>query len=369
MNSKKKIVIMNDLVFGGGVENVMFDFVDNLNKDKYDITIMSLFYDNNFYNKYSRDVKYTYVNRYNLKNIFIRVFNKIERKIKLSSLYLNNKFKGYDIAIAIKEGDCMVYMSKVHAKKKLAWVHTDYSIFHWTDYLNKTKNLEIEYMKDFDNVVCVSESVKSSVIKTIGDPGNLCVRYNPVNEKNILQKSNQKININHKKNKLLFVTAGRLVKEKAYRRLLEVCKKLNEDKFEYNLWIIGDGEEKEELLKLKELYDLKNVYFLGNQSNPFPYMKQADWFVCSSICEGFSTVQQEATVLGIPVITTDCAGTYELLGDNEYGIITENTKEGLYNGMKKIITDNLTEYYKKKADERKRFVRCSNRMKKIEELF
>ena len=74
----------------------------------------------------------------------------------------------------------------------------------------------------------------------------------------------------------------------------------------------------------------------GFQSNPYSYMKRSDLYVCSSYVEGFSTVVSEAVILGIPVVTTESSGMREILGDSEYGLITENSDESLYQGMKKM---------------------------------
>lgn len=70
-----------------------------------------------------------------------------------------------------------------------------------------------------------------------------------------------------------------------------------------------------------------SVQLLGFRDNPYPYMAAADLYVCPSYVEGFSTVVSEAVVLETPVVTTDCSGMREILGDSEYGLITQNTEE------------------------------------------
>lgn len=76
--------------------------------------------------------------------------------------------------------------------------------------------------------------------------------------------------------------------------------------------------------------------FLGYRDNPYKYVKKADLYVCSSRREGFSTAVTEALIVGTPVVSTNCSGAYELLGkNNEYGIVTENNEDALYEGIKK----------------------------------
>ena len=71
--------------------------------------------------------------------------------------------------------------------------------------------------------------------------------------------------------------------------------------------------------------------------NPYPLMDKMDLFVCSSRAEGYSLVIAEAMILGLPVISTNCAGPKELLDNGNYGMIVENHDEALYEGINNII--------------------------------
>ena len=89
---------------------------------------------------------------------------------------------------------------------------------------------------------------------------------------------------------------------------------------------------------------------VGFRKNPYPFIQAADLLVCSSNYEGFSTFITEGLVIGKPIVTTDCSGMRELLGDNEYGLISENSDEGLYGGLKKMLQDaDLRIAYQEKA--------------------
>ena len=61
--------------------------------------------------------------------------------------------------------------------------------------------------------------------------------------------------------------------------------------------------------------------------------------VVPSRFEGFSTVVTEALILGKPVVTTPCSGMRELLGDSEYGLITEDSVEGIYSGIRRMLDE------------------------------
>ena len=104
-------------------------------------------------------------------------------------------------------------------------------------------------------------------------------------------------------------------------------------------------------INCNELSDYVTLW--GNKANPYPYVRSADWFVCSSYAEGLSTVIIESLIIGTPVISTDCSGTDELLGNSEYGIRCENSEKGLYEAIKSVLTDDsLYVKYKIKAEER-----------------
>ena len=93
-------------------------------------------------------------------------------------------------------------------------------------------------------------------------------------------------------------------------------------------------------------------------------------FVCSSYREGFSTAVTESLVVGTPVVSTLCSGAQELLGyNNEYGLIVENSEEGIYKGLKKLLEDKeLLEYYKKKAAERGSFFSKEKTVEAVEKM-
>ena len=79
------------------------------------------------------------------------------------------------------------------------------------------------------------------------------------------------------------------------------------------------------------------VHLWGFDDNPYKYMSKCDLFVCSSLAEGFSTAATEALVLGVPVVTTQCSGMKELLGEEDCGLIVDNDEDALYCGLKSIL--------------------------------
>lgn len=365
---------MNDLLYGGGVEKVMMDISSNLDDDLYDITILTPYEQIESKKYYKANIKLNsiYGKQIIYKNILGRLVNKITRIIKYNKCIKNIYKQKFDVAIAIKEGFSMKFISNLNIPKKIAWIHTDYSVFHWTKNCFKSVEDELECMKKFNSVVCVSKNIKDITIQVIGDSKNLCVKYNPINEKEIIDKSIEQVNdIEKNDEKLTFVTVGRLTEQKGYDRLLNVCKILNDKyKSQYELWIIGEGYEYNKLKNFIHINNLDNVKLLGAKENPYKYIRLADWFICSSIWESFGIAIQESIVLNTPVIATYSPGSCEIIEPDYHGIIVDNSEIGILQGMEKAITNNkLNIYYIDKMSNYNNKITLDNTMNEIIKLF
>ena len=99
-------------------------------------------------------------------------------------------------------------------------------------------------------------------------------------------------------------------------------------------------------------------------------MSKCDLFVCSSYKEGFSTATTEALIVGIPVMVTECSGMKEMLGENnEYGVVIENSEQGIYDGIKYFLEDKeLLNIYKEKSIERGKFFSKEKTVKEVEKM-
>ena len=161
-----------------------------------------------------------------------------------------------------------------------------------------------------------------------------------------------------------------MIEVKGYDRLLKVVKRLNNDGLQFELWLVGYGKDEEKLKRFTAENNLTNVKFLGKQKNPYKYMKNADLYVCSSKYEGFNLTVAEALFLGTPVLSTDCTGPREILDDGKYGMLVDNSEDGLYNGILRLINQkDLLKEYRTKAIERQSFFDESRIISQIKNLF
>ncbi|WP_458398431.1 glycosyltransferase, partial [Anaerotignum sp.] len=257
----------------------------------------------------------------------------------------------YDIEVAYLEcGPTKILAGSTNKKaRKLAWIHCDLS--KRPGMIAQAEKLK-RYYKTYDKVVCVADSVKKSYTNVFGNNPEAIVLHNVNDETEILTKADA-FDV-PKTEDCTFVSIGRLSYEKGNDRLLEACRRLKKNGYRFQLWLVGDGDEKERLQKFVSENELTScVTFWGFQNNPYPYMRAADAVVCPSRYEGFSTVITEAMILGKTSVTTPCSGMVELLGDSEFGLIIEDSVEGIYQGMKKMVDNpQLRESYAHAAAER-----------------
>ena len=156
-----------------------------------------------------------------------------------------------------------------------------------------------------------------------------------------MQKSKEKIDDIFGKNTINLLTVARLVPQKAIDRIIKVHKRLIDDRINHKFYVIGDGPEKDKLVKYIKEQNLEDSFFLlGKKENPYPYIKNADYFCLLSKFEGYGMVLEEAKILQKPIIITDTAAR-EAVKNYKNSWILENTEEGIYIGLKEIITNNI----------------------------
>lgn len=180
------------------------------------------------------------------------------------------------------------------------------------------------------------------------------VLYNTNESAQIIQKSQETIEANlFFSEEFNLIGVGKLIENKGFDRIIKIGKRLLEDGYPIHIYILGIGSEKENLEKYAiQNHMEKQFTLLGYQTNPYKYVAKADLFVCTSYAEGFSTAATEALIVGTPVCTVEVSGMKEMLGkNNEYGIITKNDDEALYQGIKRLLDDTeLLDYYREQAE-------------------
>lgn len=349
-----KILIVNDERMTGGVSILLEDILNNLNnKEKIDLLILhdngdrlknlpsniNIIYGTPFFNVVDLNIKEVIKTKklsLIIKKIYL-VFLMKTGLIKNKIIKERKKLfkEPYDVEIAFKDGFCGLFTAYGDSKEKIQWIHTDYSK---KDYLEKYRNIFIKVFNLFDKFIAVSNPVKDNFNNIYGQKEKTIVINNLVDDKKIIDLSKkEKINLSDKKINLISV--GRLHYDKGFHVLLNVLNRLNKDSLlnDVHYTLVGDGPEYDNLKRLIEEYNLEDkVSMVGNQPNPFTYVKASDMFILSSFHESFGNVMIEALILGVPVLATRVATIDEIL-DEKNGMKVENSEEGLYKGLKKIL--------------------------------
>ncbi len=270
----------------------------------------------------------------------------------------------YDEIVCFKDGFYSILFSKLKLPKYL-WIQNhpferNYSSNNLKEWFSYTLNrFQINRMnRSFDKyneIICVSDSSKQSYIKLYhGGTVNREIRvlYNALDLSSIALRAEEPISLNLPQG-INFITVIRLSYEKTVDRIIYAADRLRAEGYNFNCLILGDGDEFGKLQRMILNYNLNDrIHMLGRIANPFPYMKKCDWFLCPSSRESFALTLLESTALGTPVITTECGGPEDVIERGKYGILTENSSEGVYLGMKKVLDDlTLLPYFVSKTKE------------------
>lgn len=360
-----------DSLRDGGAEKILVDILNQFPKNEFDVELKLIRLQGPHLERINPDIRLSYI-RKDKKGLYAKFIDRIIGHLNANLLYRIFIHGKYDIVVAFMEGPSTKIISGgTHNIQKIGWVHSDLLRNNWIKYFCKSEKQHRKCYEKLDKIVCVSEGVREAFIKRFGFVEKIIVRHNPVDAEDILKKSQNQFDLDYSDEYINAISAGRFVEQKAFDKLIHIVEKLQDEGIKIRLYLLGTGIMETELKAYVDLHHISDkIIFLGFQENPYPYLKAANIYICSSIAEGYSTTVTEAVVLGLPVITTDCAGMYELLGNNEYGIITDNTEEALYYGLLNLLSNrDKFDFYKSQALARSKQLRNNNNIDSIISIF
>lgn len=375
---KKKIVITGQSLSGGGTEVALTEFINHLDIDKFDVTLLLVDRNNDFIDRIKRDIKIHYLKFDN--NVYHNIvsMNSLEGKVIKKAL-LNKKVKIYDRVLDHINSDVFkfeydlaidfygygsfttaIVAQKIKALKRATWIHD--SKMPWI------KNVE-EYLTDYDKVFCVSKTIKSVFDKFYPQFNKKSeVFYNFMDIKSILYKSQEFVPREFDKREYNIVSVGRLTEQKGFDIALKAAYILKKKNFDFNWFVIGDGRDKKKLEKQLRKLKLKDSFFLlGKKANPYPYVKNADLFVLPSRHEGYGLATLEARILKKIVIVSDLPVSKEQIKNEENGLMCKLNELDLSNCiLKAYYNDSLRE--KIKINLNKEEINFDGEIEKLEQL-
>lgn len=246
--------------------------------------------------------------------------------------------KTYDYAFGYLDGEAIYYVvDKVKATKKYGWNQNDY------DGTGLIANFDKYYYRQLDKIITLSDQCESILVKDFPEFVSKIVQIPPLVSSAYIrccaQKFEPKVYNNCSKK---IISVGRLVEQKGFDIAISAASIMKQKGFNFNWYIIGNGELYDKLKT--QIYNLgldKNVFLLGEKSNPYPYIKKADVFVQPSRFEGKSVILNEAKMLSIPILTTNYPTVRDQIVDHYDGIIVRMDAENIAEGIITLLTDKV----------------------------
>ncbi len=331
---KKKIAFFTKNLDIGGIERAIINYVNNIPKDKYEVTLFLEKKEGIYLNEIDNDIKIIDFNISENKIIIVRKLINLF-KLLIFSIKYHNKFDfAANFATYLKSG---AILSKRFSKNNAIWYHGNY----WENVDEANKFIKYTRTLKYKKIVFVSNSLKEKYLKYFPNTNQkIYILNNMINYEEMIEKSKIDLGLKHEKTTILNV--GRHEESsKKLTLLINTTRKLIDEGYDFNLWLVGDGIDHQKYIDMiKELNLNKYVTFYGKQNNVYPYYKKCDAVILTSVAEGNPVVFLEAKVLNKPVITTDVSDAKtEIKG---YGIINEFSSDGVYKGLKQFLDNGYT---------------------------
>ena len=364
----KLLFLIHDLGVGGA-EKVLVNLVNHMDPNRFDVTVISLFGGGVNEQFLLPHVHYRAVWRRALPGN-----SKLMKLLSPAQLHRLCVKERYDVEVAYLEGPAARVISGCSdpSTRLFSWIHIEQHTAGCAAGAFRSFAESQRCYDRFERIVCVSETVREdfcSIYPAL--ESKTLVRHNTIETDRILAWKDEPLDVSFDPNEKNLVAVGKISKAKGFDRLARIVKRLRDEGIPAHLYALGVGSDREEIEAYLRENDLLDSYtFLGYQTNPYKYVANCDLFVCASWAEGFSTAATEALIVGTPVCTVEVSGMKEMLGEqNEYGVVTENTEEALYDAIRDLLTDpEKLAHYRAQAALRGKSFSTENTVKAVEEL-
>ena len=247
----------------------------------------------------------------------------------------------YDLAISFLTPHYIV-LDKVRAKKKLGWIHTDYT----NVFINR--EMELRMWERLDIISSISPDVSTKFVEVFPSLKDRIIDIeNILSPRFIRTRSEEACPFFEQDHSLKLLTIGRYSKAKKMEDIPFLCRRIvesgksNEERF-VKWYIIGYGSSEIEQLVRDEIRKEgmeEHVILLGKQSNPYPYIRTCDVYVQPSRYEGKSITVREAQILCKPVIVTLYPTAPSQIQDGKDGVIVPLEREACAEEMIRVLKD------------------------------
>ena len=362
---KKVLFLIHDLC-QGGAEKVLVNLVNNMNREKFDVTVMSLFDVGVNKQFLKKDIKYKSCFKYAIPGN--SHYMKLLTPKQLFRWLIKDK---YDIVVSYLEGPCARIASGApDGTKVVSYIHI--TIPTKKDIARPFRSFKeaSECYNRADMMVYISQTVKEVFQESCPTKNNI-VLYNTNETSEIIEKSKEPLEKELSTAQFNWCSVGKLTGSKGFDRMLRIQKRLINEGYSTHFHAFGIGELADSLKTWCNDNGISDsVTFWGYQTNPYKFVSKCDLYVCASHAEGFSTSTTEALIVGTPVCTVEVSGMKEMLGNNnEWGVVTNNNEEELYLAIKNLLDNpDKLKMYAQKANERGKVFSTENTVRAVEDM-
>lgn len=364
---KKRVLIVSHAMEIGGAEQALLGILENIDTEMYDVDLFLMRHEGdllNFipkntnllpeipeYTVLARPIKEVLKERHFLLTA-ARLYGKYKAKvydkkmqytesgvaIEYSHLYTKRFMPviqpnvRYDVAISFLTPHYFV-KEKVHAKCKIAWIHTDYSV------VQVDVKSELTMWEQYDYIASISEDVTKSFLRTFPSLENKIVLIENILPKTLIEMQAEEVTSEKfDAHTINLLSIGRFSSPKNFDNVPDICKQIREHGVNIKWYLIGYGND-EALIrkKIEETKMQEYVIILGKKENPYPYIEMCDFYVQPSRYEGKCVAVREAQMLGKPVIITNYTTSGSQLEDGVDGVIVPMDNKGCADKMAEVL--------------------------------
>ena len=240
----------------------------------------------------------------------------------------------YDLAISFLTPHYFV-TEKVRAKKKIAWIHTDYSV------VQVDKASELAMWSHYDSIASISENVTETFLSVFPSLKEKIVLIENILPKALIGRQANAFSVENEmpnNGTIKLLSIGRFSNPKNFDNVPDICRRILDAGLDIKWYLIGYGGD-EPLIRqrIAEAGMADRVIILGKKENPYPYIKACDLYVQPSRYEGKAVTVREAQLLCKPVVITRYATSASQLEDGVDGVIVPMDNAGCAIGIAQLL--------------------------------